>query len=96
MEFAMVQRKRGRDGRYDVLVFPAAITDNYFLLPCESKRLCIFLVRNLDNIQARPRILSKDDLNHKVVLLPLENGRDYLLLPICTSRRFRSGEHFAC
>lgn len=82
MEFAMIQRRRRQDGRYDVLLFAARITHNFFVEPCESKMLGIYLVKNMDHVEARPRIVVKDDLSHKVVLMGLENGRDYVLIPM--------------
>jgi len=81
-EFAMVQRRRRRDNRYDVLVFSADQTDDYFQIPCHSKLVHVFLVRNLDNQRARPRVLAKPELHHKVVMLPCDNGVDYILLPM--------------
>ena len=81
-EFAMVQRRRRRDNRYDVLVFSADQTEDFFQIPCPSRLVNVFLVRNLDNQRATPRIVSKDDLHHKVVLLPCDNGVDYLMIPM--------------
>ena len=81
-EFAMVQRKRRCDGRYDVLVFSTDGTQDLFNDPCPSKLVNIFLVRNLDNHRATPRIVSKTDLLHKVVLLACPNGKDYVLIPM--------------
>ena len=81
-EFAMVQRQRRRDKRYDVIVFSVDDTQDFFVRPCPSKLVNVFLARNLDNMQGRGRILSKAQLHHKVVLIPCDNGRDYLLIPM--------------
>ena len=81
-EFVMIQRRRRRDNRYDVLVFSADQTEDFFQRPCPSRLVNVFLVRNLDNQRATPRVVTKDDLHHKVVLLPCDNGVDYLLIPM--------------
>lgn len=81
-EFAMVQRRRRRDNKYDVLVFREDETEDLFTSPCPSKLIHVFLVRNLDNKPATPRILSKDALSHKVVLLRCENKVDFILIPM--------------
>ena len=81
-EFAMVQRQRRRDKRYDVIVFSVDDTQDFFVRPCPSKLVNVFLARNLDNMQGRGRILSKAQLHHKVELIPCDNGRDYLLIPM--------------
>ena len=76
----MIQRKRRRDGKYDVLLFSSSIARDYFEEPLPSTRVGIYLVTNLDNVQTTPSIMSKDELTHKVVVLPLDNGRDYVLI----------------
>ena len=81
-KFAMIQRKRRRDGRYDVLLFSSSIARDYFQEPLASTTVGIYLVKNLDNVQTTPSIMSKDELTHKVVVLPLDNGRDYVLIPM--------------
>ena len=81
-EFCMIQRRRRRDGRFDVLVFSAAIAQDYFRRPCESTRVGIYLVKNLDTIHTRAMVKSRAELTHKVVVMPLENGRDYVLIPM--------------
>jgi hypothetical protein len=78
----MVQRLRRLDKRYDVLVFSADNTEDFFQTPCPSKLINVFLVRNLDNQHATPRVLTKDDLRHKVVLLACDNGQDFILIPM--------------
>lgn len=66
-EFCMIQRQRRRDGMYDVVLeFPASVTRDYFDEPYESKRLGIYLVKNLDHVWATPRVMAKHDLMHKV------------------------------
>jgi hypothetical protein len=81
-EFVMVQRRRRTDNRYDVLVFSANQTEDFFSQPCSSKLVHVFLVRRLDDLPVRARVVSKADLRHKVVLLRCRNGVDYLLLPM--------------
>lgn len=78
----MVQRLRRCDKRYDVLVFSADDTEDFFQRPCPSKLVNVFFVRNLDNQRATPRILTKDDLCHKVVLMACDNGQDFILIPM--------------
>ena len=80
-EFAMVQRRR-HDDRYDVLVFSADATEDFFRKPLPSKMVNVFLVRNLNHQPATPKIVCKRDLHHKVVLLPCDNGVDHLLIPM--------------
>lgn len=77
----MVQRKR-RDNRYDVLVIAANATKDFFVRPLPSKLVNIFLVKNLNHQHVTPRIVKKSDLCHKVVVLPCDNGTDYLLIPM--------------
>lgn len=81
-EFAMVQRLRRCDKRYDVLVFSADDTRDFFQTPCPSKLVNVFLIHNLDNQRATPRILTKGDLRHKVVLLPCDNAQHFILIPM--------------
>jgi hypothetical protein len=80
-EFAMVQRRR-HDKRYDVLVFSADATEDFFKRPLPSKMVNVFLVRNLNHKPATPKIVCKRELYHKVVLLPCDNAVDYLLIPM--------------
>ena len=80
-EFPMVQRRR-HDDRYDVLVLSADVTDDYFRRPLPSKMVNVFFVRNLNHQPVTPKIVSKPELHHKVVLLPCDNGVDYLLIPM--------------
>jgi hypothetical protein len=79
-EFAMIQRRR-HDERYDVLVFSADATEDFFRRPLPSKMVNVFLVKNLNHKPATPKIVYKRELRHKVVLLPCDNGVDYLLIP---------------
>ena len=81
-EFVFVQRRRRHDRRYDVRVISTNAASHLFMVPCPSKHIGVYLVRNLNNLHATHRILGRPVLKHKVVMMALENGQDYILIPM--------------
>jgi hypothetical protein len=80
--FAMIQRKRRRDGNYDALLLPLDQTNDLFQSPCPSKLLNICLVKNLDNQPVRRKIVSCENLTRKVVIIPALNEIDFIFIPM--------------
>lgn len=78
-QFAMIQKHRRRDNKYDAHLLHVDNVDNFFQDPCPSKYLSICLVRDWRNHHITRTVIYKDQLHRKVVILPI-NDRDYLFI----------------
>ena len=82
-EFAVVQEiDKDRVERIHVQVFSVNVTENLFHQPCQSKAVNIHVIRNFQTQRTIPRIVGREELVHKVTILPFESGSDFLLIPL--------------
>jgi len=80
-EFVMVKRHRRRDNKYDGYLLHIDSVEDFFQQPCPSRYLNIALVRNWRNQHLTLTMISREKLNRKVVIIPI-NDTDYLFIPM--------------